>query len=214
MNNSLSLSFDLKETDSEISRKIVDILKPQIDQYFKDILQTIQPKLVTLVMDAIRNAPEYDSLANGRLKAEFGIPNSVGRVESILKFWENIEVKYKKVSRKGDGLVGGFSLQMIKSDFSDVISLPDAILTTEKGTALNWLEWLLLFGNQVIIKDYNVQLGSFNRSRTGMAIMSGAISGKWSVPSEFAGVITNNWITRSIDSVSNEIESLFLNSMK
>lgn len=211
--SNISISFNIKETEANLVYTILNVLKPEVDKYFRDIVTAVQPKIIQLVTDAIIRAPEYDSLLNGRLKAEFGLPDSGSRVDTIISFWQKIEVVYKKMSIIGDKLQGGFALQMIPSDFNDVINLPEATLITEKGTDLNWLEWLLLFGNQTIIKDYTVKMGPNTRSRTGLAIMTGAIAGKWGVPSEFAGVQSNNWITRAIDSVDSEIESAFLSAM-
>ena len=83
-----------------------------------------------------------------------------------------------------------------------------------KGTDLNWLEWLLLFGNKTIIRDYVVEFGDNPRSRTGRAVMKGVKSGKWGVPPEFAGTKNNNWITRAIESADSEINSILKEATK
>lgn len=212
---SLDGYLKLQESESQIAKKILEALQPKIDNYLKKIFNKISPKIKELIIDAIKNAPEYSSLLNGQLKAEFGLPDSESRVNSILNFWENVIVEYKeaKVSTRGN-LSGGFKISMIQRDFNDVLSSEAATFTTEKNIELNWLEWLLLFGNKTIIKDYNVELGPNPRSRTGMAIMKGAISGKWSVPGAFAGTINNNWITRAIDSVDESINDLLTKAIK
>lgn len=212
---SINGSLRIVETQSQINKALLSALLPQVETYFKKSFDKVSSQIQTLIIDSIKSAPEYEALVSGRLKAEFGLPDSDSRVSNILEFWNNIQVKYEPVKiRNNTKLSGNFTISMIKSDYSDVISLGASTFVTEKGSELNWLEWLLLFGNKTIIKDYEVELGPNPRSRTGLAIMRGVISGKWSVPSEFAGTMNNNWITRSIDSIDSQINKLLLDSLR
>lgn len=211
----LECSLTIKQSDNRIARDILKLLVPEVKNYFDSILNNIRDPLKNLIIDAIKKAPEYDSLINGTLKAEFGLPDSDSRVNMIIQTLDNINVKSKKIIIKGgEQLSGGFELTMIPSSYSSILSLPEATFKTEKGKDLHWLEWLLLLGNETIIKDYEVKLGPDPRSRTGMAVMRGVVSGKWSVPPQFAGTANNNWITRAIDSVDNDIENLITTNMR
>jgi hypothetical protein len=145
--------------------------------------------------------------------AEFGLPDADSRLGSIISLWKKIDFVYSPVVIRNGFLSGSFSLNMIRSDFVDVINSEAAIYTTSKGSRLNWLEWLCLEGNKTIIKDYVIELGPNPRSRTGMAVMRGEISGKWSVPSEFSGTINDNWITRSINSITPNIQQVIKEGM-
>ena len=209
-----NLSLDLLESNDEISKKILEALIPQINTYLKKSFDKIKPQLSDTVINAIKAAPEYDSLLSGELQAEFGIPDSGSRLQNILNIWQNIVFEYKQATIKNNQISAGFILKMIKSDYSDVIAIDAAIFTTEKGSDLRWLEWLLLFGNKTIIKDYNVILGPNPRSRTGKAIMRGVTNGKWSVPAEFAGYPNDNWITRAIDSANDQINNLLQQNLR
>ena len=210
----LSGFIKLEETESQINKKILEALLPQVDNYLKTIFDKVSVQIKDTIVQSIKNAPEYSALLYGQLKAEFGLPDSESRVNSIINFWENITVEYKNTKISRSSLNGGFKISMIKRDFTDVLSTNDAVFITEKGDALNWLEWLLLFGNKTIIKEYNVELGPNQRSRTGMAIMKGAISGKWSVPSSYSGTINNNWITRAIDTADASINNILSKALK
>lgn len=212
--SNIDIKCSLKTKTSYIEKQILQKLKPQVDDYLHSVFLEIQPKLVDLLQNSIKNSPEYMSLQNGKLRAEFGLKDSETALDTILGFWSNVTAKYKPVAVKSNKLVGGFTIEAIKSDYSDVLSLSVASITTEKQQELNWLEWLLLFGNKTIIKDYVVEMGSNPRSRTGIAIMRGQVSGKWSVPSEYSGTQNNNWITRVIDSIDENIHSLIIKSMK
>jgi hypothetical protein len=202
------------ESTNEIEGKILRALKPELNKYLEKVFSKVKSRIIDTVVNAITSAPEYNSLLSGDLKYEFGLPDSDSRVSSILNFWKKINTDYKSISINNNKLSGGFTITMINSDYSDVINSAAAVLTTEKGVDLNWLEWLLLFGNRTIIKDYVVEFGVNPRSRTGRAIMRGVQKGKWSVPNEFSGTKNNNWITRAIDSVDTEINSILKEAMK
>lgn len=212
--SNISINFKLKQSNSTIEKNILKALKPDVEVYFGNVFSKINNQLSDIVINAIKAAPEYGSLLNGDLMAEFGIPDSSSRLNTILDFWKNIKFEYKRTSIKNNKLEAKFILNMIRSDYADVLSLPESSFITEKRSELNWLEWLLLFGKKTIIKDYTVVLGPSPRSRTGMALMRGVKNGKWSVPSEFAGTKNNNWITRAIDSVDDQINKLLLESLK
>lgn len=202
------------ESNSEIESKILRALKPEINKYLEKVFAKTKLKITDAIINAITNSPEYNSLISGDLKYEFGLPDSDSRVNSLLNFWKKINTDYKSISISNSKLSGGFTISMIQSDFSDVINSSAAVFTTEKGTDLNWLEWLLLFGNKTIIKDYVIEFGANPRSRTGRAVMRGVQKGKWSVPNEFAGTKNNNWITRAIDSADSEINSILQEAFK
>ena len=210
----LNFSVDLTNSNSDINRKILTALKPQVNNYFKKAISSIKQPILETITKAIINSPEYDSLLSGDLKYEFGLPDSDERLSSILKFWQKLYIDTDAIKISGDQLVGSFSLKMIPSDFSDVLNSSAAVLVTEKKQSLNWLEWLLLFGNQTIIKDYTVEFGSNPRSRTGQAVMRGVRNGKWSVPSQYAGTLNDNWITRAIDSVEVDINNILSKALK
>jgi hypothetical protein len=204
----------LEESSDQIEDKILRALRPEVNKYLKRVFDSIKPQIINIVTNAIVNSPEYNSLLSGDLKYEFGLPDSSSRLGTILQFWKKINAEYKTISVQRKKLVGGFVINMIDKSYSDVLNLSVSSFITEKGSILNWLEWLLLFGNKTIIKDYTVEIGPNPRSRTGQAIMKGIQKSKWSVPSQFSGTPNDNWITRAIDSATPEINKLFNQALK
>ncbi len=204
-----NLSFGIKLTDSNktISGAILRALLPDVKKYFDQKFKNLQDIIVPIILNNIRQQPEYESLLGGSLQAQFGIPDPAPRVNNILSTIENsVVVQQKNINITNNQIRGGVKLQMIQSGFNDLISLGDATVTTEKGTDLNWLKWLLLEGDTIIISDYSFVAGPFESSRTGMGIMRYS-GGSWRVPPEFAGNVKNNWITRAIDASMSEIEN-------
>ena len=210
----IPVSLKILESKSDISNDILQALKPLVNDYFKKVYDSVSVKIQELVVQAIKNAPEYNSLLNGQLKAEFGLPDADSRINELLEFWKYMHVEYRPVKIVNGLLETHFIIHMIQSDFNNVIHTGAAILQTEKGKDLNWLEWLLLFGDQTIIKDYVVKFGSNPNSRTGMAVMKGVTSGKWSVPATYSGTLNDNWITRAMDGADKDINRLLSESMR
>lgn len=210
--------FNLKisETNKVIETNILQALLPDIKQYMLNGVLTVKKTLPIIILSSITSSQEYQSLISDQLKYEFGIPDAINKINSIISIWiKNIQYEYKEPSIKGSQIKASFTAQMIKSDFSDVLGTDYAYVNDSlRGYSLPWLEWLLLDGTKTIVKNYQVVLGQNRVSRTGMAIMRQSASSGWSVPSEFAGSIADNWITRAIDRSEPQILALLEEAFK
>lgn len=207
---SMTISFKLLDSSSDISRKILISLRDYLRPIMQNVGRNINQSIIKDVAEAIKAEPEYMSLLSGVLRSELGIPDAAQRIERLLDAWSNSAVfTANPVTITGTRLSGGFSLNMIRSDFSDILGLSDATITDDiSGSSIEWLRWLLLEGGKtIIIRNYEVSYpGSNSRSRTGNAVM---IQSKknWKIPAAFAGDVKNNWITRAIDRLDSTILS-------
>ena len=205
----LKFGIKLSEDYSKISNNIATALLPQVKAYFQKSILGLDEKIAEIIINSIMSQPEYGSLISGTLQYEFGIPESSSRISEILnRIRENRIVQIKNPTISGSKINASIKIQMVQNDFDDLISLGASKVVSEKGTDLNWLKWLLLEGDTIIIGDYHVVLGASPRSRTGMAVM--VRGGSWRVPPEYAGNIKNNWITRAIDGASEQINKTIL----
>jgi hypothetical protein len=209
-----NISINILESTDIISQKILQTLLPQINTYLKKVFNKCKQQIEETLVISITSSPEYQSLLSGQLKYELGLPDPQVRLSGILKILTNIKATYTKASIVKNTIIGSFSLSAIKSDYTDILSLPDSTLTTEKGQKLEWLKWLLLFGDKTIIKDYTVVLGPNSRSRTGNAVMVQDTKSRWYVPPQFSGTLNNNWITRSIDAADDKINNILISALK
>ena len=204
----MRISANIVETNDEINTMILEIMADHIN----DTLNIAMPKITTeikeLVALSLREEPEYQSLLSGRLKAEFGLSDT-NMVDNIIdKLVSTIDVSRSTVSYNKIGLVGGFTITMMKSDdMNGVIFTDIASVISNNGQHLPWLQWLLLEGNNAIVKNFDVKMGSYSQSRSGMAIMVSSRD-NWRVPPEFVGTISNNWTTRAIDRIEDKIYTL------
>lgn len=200
------LSLKLIDNNSKIYTSILDALLPQVNKYMISSTNEIKSKIPNIIKTAIINTPEYESLINGKLKYELGVDSSTEKLAGLIEIWSGkILVNYKQAKISSNKIVSSVSINMIKADFSDVLYSEYAyVVDSFRGYSLPWLEWLLLEGNKTIVKDYSVKIGLNKYSRTGLAVMIPSKK-SWRVPSEFAGTISNNWITRAIDNSQNDI---------
>ena len=197
----MNFSLKLVNSDSDIRRQILSALKSQVQAALNKSKNDMTSQISVLVKQFIKAEPEYQQLLGGELRYQLGIPNP-SVVNEIVDIWSNnIKIINNRISSTSSGLRGGFSINMIKSDYSDVLSASAATITDSgTGSRVPWLEWLLLRGGDVLVKDYEIQIGPNPRSRTGMAIMVSSNS-DYRLPAKFAGTESNNWVYRAISKI-------------
>lgn len=206
----MKISLDIIESNQEIYKRILDAMKPELNRAFAATSRSLQKKISALFKDALLAEPEYNSLLSSTLKYELGIPDAASRIESLFDHWvNNMVITNKPITIKGNGFSGGFSIDMIKTDFSDVIDLPASTVVDDiSGSVIPWLQWLLLEGGKILVRQYIVKYGPNQRSRTDNAIMISSSQNNWRVPAAFAGTINDNWITRAISRLDNSMYDL------
>jgi hypothetical protein len=202
----MKFSLNLIESDSDIKNKILIEIRNHVQQAMVKSIPSIRQLIPSKIKDVLMAEPEYQSLINGKLKGEFGLPNALQKVNDVIDIWtKNVRITANPVTISGSKIKGGFKLDMIDSSYNDVLANDGAIVIDgTSGVVLPWLEWLLLYGNKIIVKNYEVQVGANPRSRSGMAIMVPS-KNNWRVPPEFAGTTTNNWVTRALSRLDDSI---------
>lgn len=204
----MNISLDILESDQDIQNSILTAIKTHLDKSFSKARLAVADKVKKAVKSAIESEPEYQSLISGKLKYELGIPDST-LITNIVSIWvNNIVVENQPIKISGDEIVGGFTINMIKSDYSDVLSSAGAQITdSNTGSKIPWLDWLLLRGGEILVSNYEVKFGANPRSRSGNAIM---ISSKkdWRMPPEFAGTAEDNWVYRAISKLDSNIPNI------
>jgi len=205
----IKASLSLKESQGQIERKILDAIRGVVNRALDSARAPIIAGTRQLVINAIRESPTYDSIVSGKLQDEFGLRNPQKNMDAILAAWSNsLVVKINKIRVQGKKLMGGISITMIPSDYSDVINLSDAMYTTEKGSEIRWLDWLLNYGDQAIILDYQIEYKPTPKSRAGGVVMVASRGKSWRVPPEFSGIAGKNFVTDAVNTVEDEVAAL------
>ena len=198
------------ESFPKIQKKINNAV---LDRIVKNLnVDNIKNATIDYAKKAIESSDAWLSLqgqsyGKSDLAADFGIPQGTEkeRLNTIIGVWlDNIQVK-RRVLNRHRSFVYQIQILGIRSDFADVVSLGAAITEnrnrqTKELEYLPWLEWLVLRGDDTIIEDHEVIVGSYNRnrSRSGRAIMK--MGGTFSVEPSFAGTEEKNFITEALNS--------------
>lgn len=192
----------------EIAKEVTKRLQ---DGRRKAGLRKIVRNLFKRKLEANRSWISLSSHSTGSLLGHFGIPDPEGSKEEIMTTWLNsitVSDARRKTRANGSFFIDQ-SITGIDDSYEDVLSLKASYHFTRKGKRLNWLEWLLIRGDEIIIDKWDVKFGlspaERSRSRTGLAIMVGGNG--WHVPFEHSGVPNRNMVTRVIDTMQNELRT-------
>lgn len=218
------ISVKLLTTQKEFNNWVLNELAKQLNNSFPKLSKNITNKIRVLLKTTITSTDAWDSLESGLLKSEFGLNDSKSRLKEILEIWiNNIEVVITPVVVKNNNLLGNFTVRAIRSDFSDVLSSEAATLVSRGGN-VPWLRWLLLEGDKIILRNYEISYDLNSResarSRTHKALMFKISNnheggqGPYQVPSEYSGTITNNFVTQAFDNIDSKIGTLFIKTLK
>lgn len=191
----INLGISIVEDTATIQRLIMQELAGELNKEFPKLEDKLKKITGDLLRTHIMAQPEYNAIINTSLRYELGIINPTARLLNIIDtLTRNIETEFTPFTAEGDTFKGGLIINAVKSDYSDIIHLPDSIVVTEKGVELEWLRWLLMEGRKVIISGWDVEFGPFGRTGGAHMIMGG----NWKVPSEYAGRPNDNFIINAI----------------
>lgn len=205
----MKFTVSLVESNSDIQQAIASAMLPQCSKILDKAKTYLLAEIPVILSKAILSQPEYISLTSGTLRLELGIPDAEQRVSELINKWiSSPNINIIGPSIKAGQIQASLSIKYIRSNFADVITLDIAeTRDANTGSIVPWLRWLLLDGSVDLVSGYDVFFGPNPRSRTGGAIMRSSPK-NWSIPSSFSGTEEDNWITRAINSVSNDIQSV------
>ena len=195
---------------SSFKKGILDHISKQLNKQLRKF-NNAEDRIKDIVIASIKAQDEYLSLKSGTLRNQFGLENP-GLADAVLQSLENIDIKINRARVNGSEIESQIIINMIKSDYSDMLSSSAASYTSEKGSTIPWLEWLLLRGQDSVVVGFKYLPKNSPYSRTGRGIMISGDSAIYRVPPGYAGTMDNNWITRGVDAALPEIQS-YMNSL-
>ncbi len=205
---SRGISIKLLESNSQIATKIHKSIAVQINKKVAKNKRNVIRSLKSAVEGWVRKSPEIGSLSSksvgGSLSSQFGltavqVDAAINRIVSAVS--DSLVVTLKPVDSK---LKSTIEFKFQKTDFLNLLSLPEGHIVTEKGQDLHWLDWLIMKGDTTIVLGYSYVAGPVGRSGGGEM----NIGGMWRVPPQFSGTQGNNFITRALDGHEKEINKI------
>lgn len=209
-----SIKLDIKQGEISIKNAVRGYVSSLLTRAVGPILRDIR----LLIDQTVRGSDTYKSLTTGELRGEFGLRNANQSLEEIINLLQmSVNVQMEPVRYTANELRGGILIQFLKSDYSEILSSSAASYQSNQFT-IEWLKWLLTYGDSIIIADYsiayNLTAAQKARSRTGVALMLPLGIG-WRVPPAWAGTADDNWLTKEFGQagVQTQIEKIIMKAL-
>lgn len=214
------LSIELLTTEAEFKYMVRKAMVEELNKLLRRALPQLKAKISPFIYNALIKSPVYKDILVGDLSAELGFRRGQEErfIRGIIKaLSEEYILDFKPLTLLSNGdISGGVELKIIQADFKDILSHPLAFIKTKKQK-LHWLDWLLTWGDRIVVRDYSIVFKQTRRSRSGFAIMvKSKFSPFWRVPPQFSGTLEDNWITRALEkaNVEADIANLFYEYLK
>jgi len=181
----------LKQVEKDVSKTL--------NKNISKIQRTLNDRIEKIVFQRlVTGLPSIQGLD----LAEIGVPDINTRLTSIV----GVVAKNSQVIVRGGKQVR-IEIKILRDDYSDILSLPEAVYTyiSAKGSGiLEWLKWILLDGTSQVVGGFEFSPLTSPFSRTGGGVM---VAGNgWSVPPSIAGSAGNNILTRSLQNIEQDIK--------
>lgn len=196
-------------SSNEIHNKIMKGYVSDINKHIRRAIPKMKRRLAPFVFNAIFNSPEMLSLRGGKLRIDLGVVNDPSYMISE-KVSDSVEIQITKFKYIGGAITGGAKVNIQPTDNLNVLTMPESTYITEKGVEIPWLDWLLNYGDKVIILDFGVTYKP--GGRTGGGIMTPR-NAPFQVDPRFSGVQNDNFITRALNKTRKKIEGEIWNSI-
>lgn len=186
---------------------VLDSLAQHLTKTFRLSTGNIRARVGEAAVLAIQSCPEYVSLVGGELRGELGVVSAAPVLNKVCKnIAEGVVVTSLGVRRVGLAVEGGVRIEMLKGDYSEVLSVGGGSYRSEGGFQIDWLRWLTMEGDRVLVTDHHYSLGLGQRSRTGLGVMG--LGGFWRVPPQYSGTPADNWLTRALGKMGPAVETI------
>ena len=195
------MNIQIKINQKELQKGIQDELKKVVRRSIPRIETKLNISLKELLQRRfIEGLPVVTPSDIG----EMGIPDLENRLFNISQAASN---SFKVTVRPANLL--RIDIGILKSDYSDLLSLNESIFqyfSKEGNNILPWLEWILKGGNGTIVSGYDFREGSYGSSRTGLGLMFKGNG--WAVPPNLRGTEQDNILTRCLSAIDRDIEKV------
>ncbi len=190
-----------------LSAGILDRIVERLNKAVYLSVSGIKQRISELVNGAILNSDTCQSLLNGSLYHELGVIDAQSVISEVIKnISAGISIKIDDIRRFGTQLQGGMRIEMVKGDYSEVIDAAGAEFISEGGYNVEWLKWLTLGNDEILVQNFHYAPSLTKGSRTGAGLM--LPTGNWSLSAQYSGTYGDNWITRAIETTLPEFENI------
>jgi hypothetical protein len=208
----MPIKLTVTTKDSEFHAQLRFATAEIINGAFKRSKGTIVEKARALVRRTMSANPTINELIGGNLQGEFGLTDDLA-----------LSVTNDIINIVADGFSIRFDLPKSKrsTTLGTMVLFIDTSVTTAKILGISgsryksnifdvpWLEWLMTKGSQVVVGKYEYVafLDGGDKSRSGQGFML-PLGGGFRVDPQHAGTIGDNFVTRAIKAVEDDIQQI------
>lgn len=153
----------------------------------------------TLIAEALEQSPTWRAIASGTLGKELFIPNGLSSLQDIQKaIIDSMVINKSGLTASATEIRGSFEIKLLDDNYSNILSLPSASYMTNNAVFIPWLNWLLNFGTEPVLRKAKL----VNSPRGTLAMPS---PNDLSIPSAHAGIKDDNFLTRALKPIEVKI---------
>lgn len=204
------MSVQIIDSVASVKKKVNTAIANHMNKLIPKNRDRVEAQIKNQIRGWIEEQPEVASIKAqgglGSLNAQFGLMPGIpsATMEAIIQaLISSIDVKFTKINKK---VRGGIEFRIQGNVILRILNIPTGTIITEKGTPLNWLEWLLTRGSEVIVAGYTYTPAP-GQGRSGGGTMTGGSVFRVE-PTSFAGTVDNNFITRAFSGRSKELSRI------
>lgn len=190
--------------------------KEKISAQASKITQSVNVEISDIISRVLFGSATVNDLLNGKLKDDFGLTGNLvtTAIQNIINhISQNIEIKLEQGFGNTAVVV---KVNILPGDLGKITSVPGGSYVSYGiygGGNVDWLEWLLTRGTQVVIGKFWLFPHATGRTRSGGSSIMKPIKGKkardpFRVDPNHAGTSQDNFITRALEPVFYDILNL------
>ena len=224
----MAVKLKLSVNDKQIQATLTSLISREIDARITRSIPSITKYARSLITQSFLSSPEVPSLLRGKLQQDFGLTSDLAQsaVNEILSaLIAGVSVKTENVETSG---VLSYLKSLVWKEKSIILSVypnPELyksiqggsyVSSTDRDINIDWLEWLMTRGTEIIVTGYQVKYDPKDPSwsRSNSAIMIKRKSGAFRVDPEFSGTLEDNFITRAISTIIPELQRRIIEELK
>ena len=195
------MNFNIQIDQKELQKQIKQEIQRKVNQAVPKIQSALNQRFESMLLQRfVQGVPPFTP----RQVGEIGVPDLELRIQSILReAAKSFEIRVQPAN------LLKINISILKKDHADLLSLPESVFhyVSRNGSGvLEYLRWLLLEGDQVIVNQYDFSDRNMIGSRTQQGTM---VRGSgWKMPQDIAGVAGNNILTNCLNKIGKDIESI------
>lgn len=211
-------NLKLTTTDKQFSAKVFSLLAKKIDPQMLKAVGPIENRIRNLMRNRLASDPIIDELKNGQLALDFGLSPTMAN-NAISEMLEAIDNSISVRVLKGGKLFSvGFSGLNISIDPIGPIAGIPAGSYDSNGHLIEWMDWLLYRGSQVVVSGFesvyalntisegnSISYAGESRSGLGFMIKTG---NSFRVDPRFSGTKESNFLTKIVKGSRVVIETI------